>query len=324
MKDRLGAVLIVVLTGMLLAAGPFSVFAVEAIGPRVAIYVTQNIEIKLAPPEMIETTAGAHLARLGYKVVPLRPREVVAQMCPRDVRGVWEADRCRTFQQHVEADILWMAAIEYKPVGIFAEASTTATISTYACAFDVASGDLLWRGQVKDYPLSGATLASRARNGLEQIMPALVSDFDRAPRVRVWVPASRPSLAQPNLPAVRATTSTIAIAPGRVQPPEASQSPYTGVIIETDHIPGFRPSYRTGIYSPEGQQIYRPGPSRMSWADNEEAARQQAGPQPLRIKALRTEGSRIVLPESAARQLQTNKSLLERSPVTVRVRPPKH
>jgi hypothetical protein len=61
----------------------------------------------------------------------------------------------------------------------------------------------------------------------------------------------------------------------------------------------------------------------MGWADRVRAAQDQAGRRPLRIRALKSDGGRIVLRERDVRALGRHKELLKQGRVTVVVRPPR-
>jgi hypothetical protein len=114
-------------------------------------------------------------------------------------------------------------------------------------------------------------------------------------------------------------TPGLTVAPIPVSP---SGQPYTGVIIEAEHLP-VQPSYRSGIYSPQGSPIYGAETQRMNWSASLPSARQQAGPNPLVLRAESAQGGKIVLRDNDARTLQRARAVLDRTPPTVVVRPPK-
>jgi hypothetical protein len=295
--------------------------AVEMVRPTLVVYVVENTPLTRDRPTIPDTITNAELLQHGYTILPSLVAPNLAQKSPRDVGGVWNADRRMSVQQHSRADVLWMCTVEYTLDKTSRADSVSGTVSVVARALDANTGESLWYGRVANRPLKGATLAEAGRLALAEIIPALVADFDRAPKIRTWMPPERPQTLPPGAtPGTRTPfgpTMTPAPTPG------SSGQPYSGVVIVADHLP-VQPSFRSGIYSPQGAApIYGAEKQRMSWSESMASARQQAGPNPLVLRAQSSQGGKIVLRENDARVLQREKAVLERRPPTVVVRPPK-
>ena len=292
--------------------------AVEMVRPSLVVYVIENKPLTADRLTIPETIVNAELLRRGYRIVPSLFTPDVARTIAPNVKGVWNADRRMSFQQHFRADLLWMSTVEYTLDSTSRPDSVSGKVSVMARALNTATGESLWFGRVSDRPLKGATPADAARLALAEIIPALVADFDRAPKVRAWTPPEPPP-ASPSALTPGARLPGMTAAPTPVSP---SGSPYTGVIIDARDLP-VQPNYRTGIYTPQGTPLYSPERQRLNWSDSLPSARQQAGPNPLVIRPQSGQGGRIILRENDARTLQGEKSLRERKPPTVIVRPPK-
>lgn len=312
-----GLRVLVSLLASALVSQPRMASAIEPVRPSIVVYVVENKPLKEDRPNIGESIVSSELAKRGYQVYLSLNLPNLAQIIPRDVRGVWNTDRRMSFRQHSRADVLWMATVEYNLGKTQSMSRTTETVTVVARALDVSTGESLWFGRVADYKIQGATLPEAARQALSEILPSMVAAFDNDPKVRTWVPAERPKPAPPG----------VVITPG---PPVLSGSParlspsprYTGVVIDAQHL-DVHPSFRCGIYSPEGKPIYGPGGYRMIWVDSPSSARRQAGPSPLHLKAVKTDGDRIFLGENDTRALLRERALLDRRRVVVVVQPPK-
>jgi len=301
--------------------------AIEAVRPTLVVYIVENQPLTRDRPTIPETIANAELIRRGYKILPSLLVPNLPQMLPRDVRGVWNSDRRMSFQKHFRADVVWMGTVEYKPDKTARVDQVTGTVSVVARAFDTATGESLWFGRDADRPLSGATLAEAGRLALAEILPEVIASFDREPKVRAWVPSERPQPWPAEIPLATRTPDSSqtgrspALTPAPT-PRDRSGEPYTGVIIEADHL-RVQPSFRSGIYSQRGSPICGSEGQRVRWSESMPSARQQAGPNPLVLKALSSDRGRIILRDSDARTLQRESAVLSRKPVTVVVQPPK-
>jgi len=296
------------------------------------LYVVEKPQLTSKRPTLGESALISELSRRGYSVIPSFNLRDMAALCPPDVKGVWNADRRRLFRKRFQADLLWMAIVEYRLD--FAPDTgrlSGGTVSVRARALSAATGATLWYGRLKTpQKIFGPSLQDAARDALAGIFRTMVADFDKTYRKRHPPGPTFPS-------AVRAFPPTAATAPGREKgtvrrtPPyrigaESSRGPrgpYTGIIIDAEHL-GVRPSFRTGIYSERGNPVLLPRDRRMIWADSVESARRRAGSSPLILRAYSTDGNRILLNEKDAGKLRREKYLLERAPVTIVVRPPRH
>lgn len=325
MKERVGIATIVTFVALVLASWPSTAGAIEAVRPTIAVYIVENQPLTTSRSSFPEAVVNADLARLGYKVLPALRVSSLDQMLPRDVGSVWNADRRMTFRKTVQADVLWMGTVEYKAGTTANGQEVTGTVTIVARAFDTATGESLWYAQVKDYPVKGILTPESARLALAETLPSLIGSFDREPKVREWappVPRALP-LTPPGLtPGVPIIGRTPPIVPGRRGSPEAAQQPYTGIIIDAEHLPVL-PSYRSGVYSDSGRPLVPLDSRRMGWAESASSARQQVGSNPLRIRAFSTDGNRIILGENDARRLQQERALVERGRMTILVQPPR-
>jgi len=280
----------------------------EAVRPTLAVYIIENQPLARDRPPVAETIVKAELIRCGYKLVPSVFAPGSLQTLPRDVGGVWNADRRMSFRQQSRADVLWMATVEYKLSTASRPELIVGTVSVVARAIDIASGESLWFGRVADRSLQGLSLADAGRMTLADVVPAMIADFDRAPRVKAW-----PSFSQLPQPGPPEDPSVLR---------DPSRKPYTGVIIDAEHL-RVQPSFRSSVYTQKGVPIYGSEGARMSWSENMLKARQQAGPNPLILRAQSSDRGRIILRESDAGKLQRESAILGRKPVTVVVQPPK-
>jgi len=300
--------------------------AVEAVRPTLVVYATENQAVTRDRPTIGESIVIPQLGKRGYEVLPSLRVPNMNQLCPRDVRGVWKTDRRMSFRKHFRADMLWMASVEYNLHKKVRSRFAGGTVSVVARAFSADTGESLWFGRVANHPLQGTALATSAHQALSEILPKMVADFDRAPAVRrvsAQVSVRQPQPWPAHIPRVTRPSGQDATVRSLQQAPGRSALPYTGVIVQADHL-RMQPSFRTEIHTQRGRPIYVPKRDRMTWADNVANARLQAGPHPLVLKALRTEGNHIVLRDSDIRSLKRERHLLERKPPTIVVRPPGH
>lgn len=312
----------------LLAARPGRAEAIEIPRPTLVVYITENPRLTKRYPGLAERVAVPELRENGYRILsPMTVRNLPA-LCPLDVRGVWNADRMAEFRKYFNADVLWMASVEYTVVKAYGTYPVGGTVSVVATAFSADTGKPLWFDKVEGHELKGATPEEAAREALAEIIPAMVKRFDSEPRIRQWVPSERPRTWPPDVRMITPPPPTTGTATQESPRPEAMSSveppngQYTGVIVDADHL-RIMPSYRTRLYSERGHPIVLPEGIRMGWADRSELARLQAGPRPLRLRALRSDGRRIILRERDARTLGAQRELLNRGRVTVVVRPPR-
>jgi hypothetical protein len=314
-----------VIMGAIAAYQPGWSAGIQVIRPDIVVYITENPRLTPRRPNWPEKVVTPELSKHGYKVIPSLLVRDMAALCPRDVRGVWNEDRRRSFLKHFgQADVLWMAHVEYQIDRTAPRGTIRGTLSVVARASRTDDGQSLWYRTIKEHPFEGATLDAAARQALGELMPGLVDEFQRAPAVRQWVPSRRPDPWPRDVPLITAPPS----ATGTSGPPSAALSdraqpgPYTGVIVEADHLRVY-PSYRSGLYSERGRAVYIPRERRLTWADSRTSARRVVGPRPLRLKALRSEGNRIVLRESDVRRLSRESQLMRKGRVTVVVQPPR-
>ncbi len=310
-------------------AAPSAAAALQSVRPVIFVYIAENMSVTQDRPSFADSIVITELSRRGYKTVSPAKMSNLAELLPRDVASVWNADKRAALYNLTRADLLWLATVSYEPDSENNGAAVTGKAAFSARAIGLATGETLWSMQVKASPFLGATLQGATRQALAEVLPRMVENFDRDPKVKSWTPAATPRTILPTLPLMSRTPS--GLPPGATPPPlrpglspesESARQPYTGVIIDAEHLPVV-PSYRSGVYSEKGQPIIRPESSRMTWAESAAAARQQAGPNPLRIRAYSASPNGIVLRESDARRLQQEKGVLERGRTTIIVQPPR-
>lgn len=311
-------------------SSPVEAGAIEVVKPVFVVYVIENQPLTKTRPTIGESILIQALVKQGYGVVPSLRGPDLATICPRNVRGVWNADRRVSFRQHYGvADLLWMAQVEYKlDTPVRRGRIGGGTVSVVARVYATDTGKSLWYGRVADRPLRSSLLADAADKALREVFPAMVAEFQRDPAVRDWVPSERPRPWPRDIPLItstpgltsRGSSNAISAAKRRQAPPVGL---HTGVVVEADHLT-IRPSYRTGLYSLRGNPVFVPNGRRVLWADSVGSARTKAGSRPLLLKAYKSEGNRIVLRDNDVKRLQREAQLLERGNVTVVVRTPGH
>jgi len=319
-----GLTVLVVLLASALAIQPRSANAIEPVRPSIVAYVIENTPLKAERPSLAESVVSSEFVKRGYQVYLTLQIPNLAQLIPRDVRGVWNTDRRLSFRQQFRADVLWMATIAYNLDKTPVAPLITGQVTVVARALDAATGESLWFGRVADYKMQGTSLQEAARRALGEILPSMVAAFDSDPKVRQWTPAERPRPASPRgspLPTTPRTAPGAAMAPGSPYSPSPAPT-YTGVVINAQHL-NVHPSFRCGIYTPDGRPIYSPNAYRMVWVESPSSALRQAGPSPLYLKAVKTDGDRVFLGENDTRALLREKGLLERRRVVIVVQPPK-
>jgi hypothetical protein len=151
-KHQTAAIPLVLLI-ILVGSRPNAARAIDAPRPTLILYITEKPPLTKYRPTLSEKVAIPELAKRGYRILPsFRVRNLPA-MCPRDVRGVWNVDRLEEFRKHLNADILWMATVEFKVEKAVGAYPIGGSMSVVACAFSADTGKSLWFRKIESYEL---------------------------------------------------------------------------------------------------------------------------------------------------------------------------